>query len=303
MYINDVRPVLDAEVVDHFVYADDLQAYLHMSRDQILNGISRMSRVAAKVAEWADSVALKLITSKTKAITFGTSTNINSLPPLPVLELRGTPIPFMDTVVNLGVILDSKLTWNPQVESVTKKVNRALYSLRFFRHCTTIELRKQLVSALAISHLDYCSVVYLDVTEELKQKIQRLQNSCARYVFGIRRDDHITPYRRKLGWLKTDTRCEYFSAIIIYKALRIGQPSYLAELFSRHNRSRPVRGDPRELDIPPVRLETGRRSLRFLGASRWNSLPSAIRNKASLCGFKRALYKYLFNRDSIGSTN
>ena len=140
-------------------------------------------------------------------------------------------IPYVDQVENLGVIIDSKFTWKPQVEKVVKRVNCAIYSLNFFRQFTSFELRKRLVSALALSHLDYCSTVYSNISGDLKEKLQRAQNKCIRYVTGLRRDAHVTPARRQLGWLTTDMRRMYFSAIIIYKARRIGQPIYLAELF------------------------------------------------------------------------
>ena len=55
---------------------------------------------------------------------------------------------FVDEVKNLGVILDSKLTCKPQMNLVTKKVNRALYGLRFIKNCLTEELRKRLVMTL-----------------------------------------------------------------------------------------------------------------------------------------------------------
>ena len=52
---------------------------------------------------------------------------------------NGVLIPFSSEVVSLGVTLDSKLTWKPHVDQVTKKVNKALYTLRFIRRqpCTT----------------------------------------------------------------------------------------------------------------------------------------------------------------------
>ena len=80
-------------------------------------------------------------------------------------------VPFVDTVTNLGVVMDSKLTWIAQVDAVSRKVNRALYGLRRFGSYTTEILRKQLASSLVLSHLDYCSLVYLDVSRELQNKL------------------------------------------------------------------------------------------------------------------------------------
>ena len=112
----------------------------------------------------------------------------------------GVYIPFSDTVTNLGIVMDAALTWKPQVDAISKKVNRALYGMRLFRSCTTETLRKLLASALAVSHLDYCSVVYLDDSEELQKRLQRLQNACVRYISGARRDEHITACREDLSY-------------------------------------------------------------------------------------------------------
>ena len=101
-------------------------------------------------------------------------------PDLPRIKVSGIPVPYVETAENLGVTIDSKFTWKPQVEAVAKRGNRTLYSLCFFRHFTTLELRKRLVSALVLSHLNYCSTVYLNISGDLKEQIQRLQNKCMR---------------------------------------------------------------------------------------------------------------------------
>ena len=121
-------------------------------------------------------------------------------------------------------LMDSKVMWKSQVDAITRKVNRALYGLKSFWSCTTEALRKQLASALVVPHLDYCSLVYLDVTNDLQTRLGRLQNSCVRYICGARKYEHITPYRRKLGWLKLWVRREYYAAILIYKIICMKQP-------------------------------------------------------------------------------
>ena len=144
---------------------------------------------------------------------------------------------------------------------------------------------------MVLSHLDYCCVAYLDLSEELRLQIQRLQNSCVRYVTGVGRNQHITPSRRQLGWLKTDTRRMYFSSILIYKILRIGQPLYQPR--------GPSRGEVKELSVPSFRTETGRWSFQVYCSSFWNSLPARIRYAPSLNNFKFRLRSHLFEVDLL----
>ena len=53
IYINGLQSHLNLEGVRYILYADDLQVYLTVPPDQILEGIARLSFVARKVSEWA----------------------------------------------------------------------------------------------------------------------------------------------------------------------------------------------------------------------------------------------------------
>ncbi|XP_031777491.1 uncharacterized protein LOC116415943 [Nasonia vitripennis] len=281
--------------VAHLLYADDLQTYTQVTRDNLREGVDRMSAAARAVSDWASHNALHLNTGKTKAIIFGSEYNVNKLQGLnlPGVEVQtGVFVPFVDAVTNLGVVMDSKLTWKPQVDAVSRKVNRALYGLRSFRSCTNEALRKQLAGALVISHLDYCSVVYLDVSGELETRLQRLQNSCVRYICGVGRYEHISPYRRKLGWMNIKERRTYFMAVLMYKAHSMGQPPYLSALFEK-NQCRTSGRSSRDITVPGTRTDTGLKSYRVQGARLWNSLPRGMRTLPSLSRFKLAMRNYL----------
>ena len=210
------------------------------------------------------------------------------------IEMQGGEfIPFSREVVSVGITLDSKLTWRPHINQIAKKVNKALYSLRFIRPRTTETLRRRLIETLVQPHLDYCSVVYLDATKELRIRIQRLSNSCVRFIFGVRRDQYITLYRKCLGWLRTDSRRSYFAAILMYKIIKMRDPGYLAAFFTEHKPRPTSRGPQPELKIPPATSVTGDPSFQVQSARSWNSLPSSLRHLPSLAAFKRGVRKHL----------
>ena len=82
------------------------------------------------MSAWTTNNALSINVNKTKAIIFGSNHNIKilrSMIYLSGIEIQdNVSIPFVDTVTNLGVVMDSKLTWKAQVDSVSRRVNRAL---------------------------------------------------------------------------------------------------------------------------------------------------------------------------------
>ena len=60
--------------------------------------------------------------------------------------------------------------------------------------------------ALVISHLDYACLVYDSMPGYLKLNVERLMNAGIRYIYNLRRDTHISPYRSELEWLKACDR-------------------------------------------------------------------------------------------------
>ena len=250
---------------------------------------------------WAERSGLRLNARKTKAIIFDSRNNVNEVNSLqlPGIAMRsGVLVPFSDEVKSLGVTLDSKLTWKPHIAEVSKKVNKALYSLRFIRACTTETLRKRLVENLVQPHLDYCTVVYIDATNERRLILERLSNSCVRCILGARRYEHITPYRRSLGWLPPDSRRLYFASLLLYRILRMREPSYLAAFFNEHEPRPTSRGVQPALIFPTTNKKTGDRAFYVQSARLWNSLPSSLRNLLSYYAFRMAVRQHLFDRDS-----
>ena len=64
IYINDLQNHLNLEGIRYILYANDLQVYLTVPPDQILEAIARLSLAAHKVSEWAAGASLRLNATK-----------------------------------------------------------------------------------------------------------------------------------------------------------------------------------------------------------------------------------------------
>ena len=73
-------------------------------------------------------------------------------------------------------------------------------------------------------------------TLALKTRIQRVQNSCIRFIFGLRKYEHITPYIQKLNTLNMESRTKQHALTLMHKIVNKIAPVYLTEKLSyRHD--------------------------------------------------------------------
>ena len=183
---------------------------------------------------------------------------------------------------------------------IDKRVNRILYGLKIIKPCTSQLLRKRLIESLVIPHLDYCNFVYSDASNDLRAQLQILSNVGIRYIFGLRKKEHITPFRRRLNWMRYDTRTDYFASLVMYRLVRMKEPSFLLSLFKPYKSDKPSRGPRKDLKIPTnITTDWGLHSIQVKYAHFWNSIPPCIRDIHSYSRFKRSIRQYLHRTDLI----
>ena len=94
--------------------------------------------------------------------------------------------------------MDSKLSWKDHVAQTSRLVHSFMYRQYFFRKSTNLSLHKHLILMLLFPIIDYCCLAYCDLTLDLDDKLQKLVNTGIRYIYGMRKSKHITPYRLEL---------------------------------------------------------------------------------------------------------
>ena len=152
-----------------------------------------------------------------------------------------------------------------------------------------------LVQALALPHLDYACLVYNDIPVYLKLKVQRLANAGIRFIFNLRRDTSITPYRVQLGWTTMETRRTSFLGCEAYKVLTKRRPLSLYEslqpMFGEVRRSQ--RLNTPQIEVPACRTSALQCSFFISAATLLSSLPARIFASPTLAVFRKILRDFL----------
>jgi len=295
IYLFDLPEVLKS--CSYVMYADDIQLYIHFPLKDFETYQNRLISDIENVILYCDKHNLVLNVSKTQAIILGTQRFLTKLADMTVssLVVNGCVIPYKDNVNNLGVIFDSTLSWTDQC---TLLVQRVLGILAQLRRCFSFippNIRKILVQALVMPHLDYASVLFTDITDCNNLMLQRVQNSCVRFITGASRFEHITPYYDSLGLLKLEKRRFLAVAVMVYKIINTGIPSYLFDKYqctASSNRC-VTRSSKLQLQIPNHRTEKYHLSFFIQSSKIWNELQLYNYMGKSLNVVKGIVEKYL----------
>lgn len=193
IYFNDVHLVLK---VPRLSFADDLKLFLriHSTTDCRL-----LQEQVNCFAEWCKVNRLTVNPEKCSCISF--SRKKQSVPF--DYKIFDTPIGRVQCVKDLGVLLDSHLTYSHHISFVVDKASRTLgFVFRVAKNFTDIYCLKTLYCSLVRSTLEYGSAVWSPNYNNGTERIESVQRRFIRYA--LRR----LPWRDPLRLPSYERRCQ-----------------------------------------------------------------------------------------------
>jgi len=246
---------------------------------------------------------LQLNAAKTEIAWFGSRANLNKISGSDLcLPVGSNVIKPKEVVRDLGVYLDSELSFKQHITKVANSCFHHLRRLRQIRRSIDEDVMIQLVVAFVLSRIDYCNAVLAALPRSTIEPLQRVQNAAARLVFGLRSHDHITPALAQLHWLPVQFRIKFKLCLLMHQ-IHVGRcPAYLAELVSssaencRRSGLRSTSTSTSGYSKPRLRTKFAERAFSFSGPAEWNCLPNDLRMITDTNVFKKKLKAYFYKQ-------
>ena len=290
IYVRSLIHTLNKAGFSAHGYADDHQVSKVFSVEFQFESIRvAVPRCLDIIAHWMKTSFLKLNSSKSQVIIFAPK-QLASQIHIDEIKLRdGCSIPVSTLVKNLGFNFDSELTFSPQINSICSQSYRLLKNLASVRKFLSSGDLRLLVQSIIISRIDNCNSLLYGVLALNIGKLQKLQNSCARLIYGKKRRDHVTPLLHELHWLPVRQRIVFKILLMVFKYYQNLVPIYISDILHKRERDELV------LEVPRASTRYGDRAFSICAPRLWNALPRNIRASETIGYFRAHLKHHLFS--------
>ena len=260
IYINDIADFIEFKSVE---YADDT-TLLSSSKD-ISNLMHMRDEMQSMAKEYFNNNKLSLNTEKTQHLIFNLNTHI---------QYNENPVKC------LGVFLDCKLTWEPHINYVSKKLSSCVYLLRNLTNLINPDIVVHAYHALFHSVMTYGLLLW--GASAHASRILLIQKRAVRVITNSKYNESCRPLFKKLGILTVTNQ-------YIYVCLSHAKKYHTTNQNPNRNETR-----LNLLIVPYFRLTKNINSFRYNSIKFYNLLPTEWK-KLSYSKFQKTIKLFLRN--------
>ena len=304
LYSKEVEKIALKYGLSVQLYADDSQMYIELVKTSDLQiEKARIESCLKEIQEWMSTNFMKLNSSKTKLIIFNPPRSPYNVPLANTdfcINFNDKQLEEESSVEVLGSVLSPNFRLNSFIITKLKSCNNEIRNLKHVKGSLNFDTRFMLVNNLILTKLDYCSSLLASCTQCELKRLQTVMNDAVRFIYGLNRRTHITPYLYKLHLLPVKFRILFKLCTLAYNIVDETAPKYLLDIFSCYQPTSNMAlrvgsgRDDRMLMYSAGNLPYKCIFQRLLNA--WNDLPYDLRNAETAFNFKKKLKTYYFSK-------
>ena len=278
-------------------FADDTQVAVTGPRHQLKRMEETMEELLDLMTSWFLQNRMKVNAQKTELIMFGSRQNLQHIKDPPTVNFIGETIHPSSTVKNLGVIMDSTMTWAPHIDNLVAKCTGILIGILHLKQVLPKHLLVKIVEALVLSHIRYAFQVYGNASQTQMSKIDKVIRFAARVVTGRRKYDHVSDVISELQWMNAEQQLLYSDLSLMHKIVQTKEPiSLIDKIHFCNPATRRATRRSSHFNIPRAHPNSGMRTFIRRANHSYNEHISSEMLLSSKRTFKRNFKKSLFTK-------
>uniref|UniRef100_A0A8C6PV72 Reverse transcriptase domain-containing protein n=1 Tax=Nothobranchius furzeri TaxID=105023 RepID=A0A8C6PV72_NOTFU len=242
LYLLPLQQILSSfKGISYHLYADDIQLYISFKAHEMSK--LQMLHTCLDYQNLDGGNSLQLNEDKTEILICAPE----KLVPKVRDSIGQLASHIKPSVRNLGVTFEPALTLDSHDSFL---VRSSFFHLRNIAKLSPILSRSELetvIHTFISSRLDYCNSLFTCLSRTSLNRLQVVQNACARLLTKSSKHTHITPLLLQLHWLPVNFRVHFKILVLVYRALHGQAPSYIGDLLSPYTPSRSLRSSDQSL--------------------------------------------------------
>lgn len=291
IYTNNIMSSLST--CRYQMYADDTQVYHTFPSSDLNSAVSNINRDLQSLADAAAAHSLMLNPCKSSVLVFG---NVSlEIRQSIKISINNSELLIENEAKNLGVILSSDLRFRSHISKCIQRAWGALKMIYPHRSYLHIKTKLMLCETLVLSMFNYCApLIYPCLDAVCRRRIQKIQNSCLRFIYGLSRYSRVSYKLHDAGWLSMEKKFKLMSAVFFHKLILRKTPSYLTNKIRYrtdvHNINVRFR---HHISMPQHSHVIFTRGFSYNICKQYNAIPYSLKC-LSVCAFKVSYRRLLF---------
>ena len=231
VYINDLFDEVSSDIR---IFADDTFIFRVVDSSSTIDLNADLQKITVWAHQWKlifnpdlEKQAVEVVFSNKKSNT--------SVHPL---TFNGIPVKKQDNTKHLGLVLDSKLNFESNMEEKLAKARSGLGLMKQLKQWVSHQVLENIYKLYVRPHLDYGDIVYHHASENsnifnheishpLMKNVESIQYEAARVVSGAWKGTNRVKLYENLGWESTNDRRIMRKLCIFYETIDTKFPNYL----------------------------------------------------------------------------
>ena len=258
------------------LYADDSVLYVVGKICDVIE--EKLNNDLEQIANWfvQHNIVVNLKKTKTECVLYGTHQRTSRSKPMKV-KINQTKITESDVYKYLEVKMDKNLTFSDHLEKTAKKATSRVKLLSRIQHNISPYTAEIIYKVTILPILLYCNNVFLHMAPSKKALFENIQKRALKVING---------YRHSVKLEKVSSIRNKMCALEVFKCLNGVSPHAFHNYFTRINHSQHTCANTKNIVLPKVKTETGKKAFSFQEAKIFNQLTEEMKTETVTCDLR-----------------
>ena len=210
------------------------------------------------------------------------------------ITMGGNPIEQTSTYKYLGILIDEKLSWKPQIDKMCSKLSSVCGIISKVRHYLDRHSLMLIYNSLVESRLRYGILSWGTASQQQINRLQVLQNKALRFLSFSPLDTAMLPLYSHFKVLPLSKLMILEQANFMYRFHKNSLPITFKSYCSRPSHGHRTRYAETNFSLPPLQTKISDKSIKVIGPKIWASIDLDIKDLPFRKTFSKHMKKHIF---------